>query len=593
MADANSHLGSKLGPRVAALVSDATVATRQALFDTEHRLRVLSARTVVDWMGLELGQVMAPLTDPILKRRVLPPDVQRVMENITSGRNQWQALAGMAFGASGASSALGTIMSNYLAPTTYAAVGADPLLVPGVGEVAQLVARGRIPQDVGREAAAWQGIDASWFDALTAASATYPDLTSLIQLWRQGRIGEGEIADTLHAAGFPEHWAALLPDLAKAPLSVADAALAVLRGTIDLGRAEEVARLNGVDTDDLRVIIDNTGDAPAVEELLGLWRRGAIDDATLERGIRQSRLRDEWIPTIKQLGIVPPSPGEALDALLKGQTDEGTARSRYEHAGGDPTWFQTAYATAGSSPTPTELGVLANRGIIPWDGLGQQTVSFEQGFHEGQWRNKWEHVYRSLAVYLPPPRTITAMVNEGSLSHTEALDLLQKSGLSASLAAAYLTSGSAQKTAKHKELAAGEVELLYEGKAIDQATATGMLALLGYDEHEAAFILELADLRRVRKFLEQAIGTVHTEYTNHTIDRATASGQLDALQVPSGQRDDLLQLWDGERAIRSKRLTQAEIRSARKKDIIDDATALAKLVQLGYPEDDAAILIQL
>lgn len=593
MTDPKATLGARLGPRLAGLMSDATVATKRALMDTEHQLRVMSARTVVDWMGLELGQVMAPLTDPILKRNVLPPEVQRVMENITSGKNQWQALAGMAFGASGASSTLGTIMSNYLAPLTYDAVRADPLLVPAVGELSQLVARHLIPLDAAKYAAGGQGIDGTWFDALVQASITWPDLTSMIQLWRQGVIGEGQIVDVLQAAGFATEWADRLPHLARQPLSVADAALAVLRGSIDMGRAEDVARLNGVDTDDLTVIIDNTGEPPAVEELLGLWRRGAIDDATLERGIRQSRLRDEWIPTVKQLGVIPPSPGEALDALLKGQTDEGTARSRYTQAGGDPSWFQTAYATAGSSPTPDQLGVLANRGIIPWDGLGQQVTSFAQGFHEGQWRNKWEAVYRELAVYLPPPRTVTAMLNEGSLTRPEAIDLLQKQGLSAKLAEAYVSSGSSQKTAKHKELAVGEVTQLYADKAIDEATATGMLKLLGYDQDEAGFILELSGLQRLRKFLEAAIGTVHTEYTNHTIDRATAGGQLDSLQIPSAQRDDLLALWDGERRIRSKRLTQAEIRSAFKKGIIDEAKALEKLEGLGYPADDAAILIQL
>lgn len=593
MADVSSLLGAKLGPRLAGLMSDATVATKQALFDTEHRLRVASTRTIVDWMGLELGSIMAPITDHVLKQNVLPPEVQRVMENITSGRNQWQALAGVAFGMSGVPNSLGTIMSNYLAPFTYETVGASPLLVPGVGELAQLVARHIIDPGSGREAAAWQGIGSRWFDALAEGSIVWPDATTLLELWRRGVIGAGQITEVLRAAGYADPWPDHLLTLARTPLSVADAALAVLRGAIDLGRAQDIAKENGVDTGDLDVLIANTGEPPALEAMLSLWRRGAIDDATLERGIRQSRVRDEWIPTVKQLGVIPPSPGEVLDSLLKGQTDETTARSRYQQSGGDPSWFTTAFATAGASPTPVELGTLANRGIIPWDGTGQQATSFEQGFHEGQWRNKWQAAFRELAVYLPPPRTVTAMVNEGSLTRAEAIDLLQKQGLSAQLAAAYVNSASHQKTAKHRELAVGEVTALYADQAIDRPTAEGMLAALHYDPEEAGFILELAGLQRVRKFLEQAISTVHTEYTNHTIDRATASGQLDALQVPAGQRDQLLALWTGERQIRTRRLTQAQVHAAFKKGIIDEAEAIRRFMQLGYPADDAAILIQL
>lgn len=593
MGDAQSHLGAKLGPRLAGLMSDATVATRRALFDTEHTLRVASARTVVDWMGLELGQVMGPLTDPILKRKVLPPDVQKVMENITSGKNQWQALAGMAFGSSGVSGTLGTIMSNYLAPTSYAAVGADPLLVPGVSELVQLAARG--VGDYGGKvlAARWQGINENWFEQLVTAARTQPDLTTMIELWRRHQIGAGEIVTSLQLAGFTETWARHLLTLAKVPLSPAEAALAVVRGVLTLDQAQEAAAQSGVDVDDLGVMVANTGDAPAVEELLSLWRRGHVDDATLERGIRQSRLRDEWIPTIKQLGVMPPSPAEVLESLVKGQTDRATAQRRYTEAGGDPTWFETALTTAGASPSPVELGTLAKRGIIPWDGEGPDVVSFRQGFLEGHWRNKWEPAFRSLAEYLPPPRTITAMVHEGSITRERALVMLQQTGLSAELAAAYVSSGSHQKTAKHRELAATEVETLYEDKAIDRGKAVALLEALGYDEHEAGLLLYLADVRRYRKFVEQAIGRVHTEYTAHHIDRSTASAELDRVGVPSAQRDDLLKLWAGEREIRTKTLTWAQVHTALKKEVITEEEAIRRAIELGYTEKDAKILVQI
>lgn len=593
MGDLTGQLGVKLGPRLAQLMAQATIATRQQMMDLEHRIRVESSRTVVDWMGLELGQIMAPLTDPILKSGTLPPAVQKVMENITSGKNQWQALAGMAFGSSGVSSTLSTIMSNYLAPTVYAAVGAAPALVPDIATLAQLAARGRVSYGHAEGAAAGLGINAGWFSSMVEASRVYPDLQTMIELWRKGVIGGGQITEVLQASGFPEDWASAVLRTAEVPLSVADAALAVLRGNLDMGTAQEVARLNGVSTSDLQVVIDNTGEPPALEALLQLWRRGVIGDDVLERGIRQSRVRDEWIPQIKQLGVAPPSAGEVLDALVKGQTDRATAERRWREGGGDPTWFDTAFHTAGASPTPDQLGVLANRGIIPWTGLGPDAVSFEQGFHEGQWRDKWQAAFRELATYLPPPRTVTAMFHEGSLTREEALSLLQKTGLSPELAAGYVNSGSSQKLAKHKELAVGEITALYADKAIDHDAAASMLQVLGYDQHEAEFVLEIADLARIRKFTEQAIGTVKTEYTNHTIDRAAASSRLDALQVPAGQRDDLLALWTGDRQIRSKRLTEAQVVRALKKQIIDAPTAIAKLVQLGYPEDDAQILIQL
>ena len=72
---------------------------------------------------------------------------------------------------------------------------------------------------------------------------------------------------------------------------------------------------------------------------------------------------------------------------------------------------------------------MARRGIIPWDGEGAGVVSFRQAFLEGPWRNKWEPYFRSLADYIPPPRTVTAMVREGAMTDADALKWYRAAGL--------------------------------------------------------------------------------------------------------------------------------------------------------------------
>lgn len=593
MAGRDQALGSKLGPRLAQLMAQATIATKQGLADTEHRLRVNSTRTIVDWAGVEFSQIMGPLLDPVLRQNVLPPNVQKVLENITSGRNQWQAFAGVAFGLSGAPGMMGTIMNNFLAPYAYAAVYADPHLIPDIGTLATINAHNAMTGEILVKSARELGYSEQWFQALTLAAQSVPDITTLIELRRRNLVDDGQVADTLRRAGFDELWVETLPSLGEVPLSVPDAALALLRGSISEARARQVADLNGISHDDLGVIVDNTGEPPAVEELLGLWRRGAIGEAELERGIRQSRVRNEWIPAVKQLGIIPPSPADALDAYLKGQIGEGTAKQRFEQAGGDPSWFQTAYDAAGEAPTPVEAGEMANRGLIPWTGTGPGVVSFEQAFLEGPWRNKWLKPFRAVVEYLPPPRTVTALLNEGAITVAEAQDLLQKTGLTPELAKAYTLESSHTKTRKQRDLTVSQIETLYRDQAIDQATATAMLVSLGYDDTEAAFIVTTVDFQRISTALSQAVGAVHTAYTNHRIDRATASGQLDGLQVPAGQRDQLLTVWANERATRVRVLTEAQVHAAFKKGILDQDGAMTRLVQMGYSDQDAAILLQL
>lgn len=591
MVGISSDLGAKLGPRLSQLMAHGATAAFSSRLPLEHQLRVNSTRTIVDWMGAEFGQVMSPFADKVLRRGDIDPDVARVLKNMTSGANQWQALAGIAWGASGVTSMLGTIMSNYLAPLTYQTVGKDPLLVPAPDILAQLLARGIISESDYAYGMSGQGFDANWQSALYNAALNYPDQATLLQMVRLGLISEQELIDTMGRGGFTSFYATRTAQMLYLPLSPADAALATLRGAMDQQTAYDIGRKNGVSEGDMDVLIANTGEPPATDALLMLWRRGQIDDATLERGIRQSRVRDEWIPQIKQLGVMPPSPAEIIDSLVTGQTDQATARRRYQEAGGDPTWFETAWHTGGEAPTPNELAVLANRGLIPWKGTGADVVSYEQGFKESRFKDKYEPYFRQLHVYLPPPRTVTALLNSGAIDKAEATKLLLEQGLDAALVAAYVDDSHRQKTVKQRELAVSEIELLYQERAITLQDATDTLTGLGYDADDAAFILQIADLQRLRKYTDAVITAVHSKYTHHMIDRSTASSDLDKVGIAAEQRDALLALWDIEASATVKRLTEAQIVSAAKKGIITAAEALAMLTDQGYPQLDATLLL--
>lgn len=591
MANRADLLGAKLGPRIADLMAQGTITARKGLHHVEHDVRVHANKTIIHWMGHEFGNVMAPLTDEILRTKDMPPQVKQALTNMTSGRHQWQALAGMAFGGSGVMNALGTIMNNYLGPLIYETVGKEPVLVPDTGTVTGLMARNLIPTGLWSYAMQGQGINLTWAEAMMEGVRPQPDLGTLTQLLRMGLLTPDRVQEYLVHAGFAQETALNMIAAQVVPLSVADAALATLRGNISLADAQHVAHLNGVSNADLDVMVGNTGEPPALEALLQLWRRGVVGDALLERGIRQSRVRDEWIPTIKQLGITPPSPAEIINSLVTGQTSQGEAQTRWQQAGGDPTWFQTAYHTGGEAPSPGQLGELANRGVIPWTGTGSTTVSYEQGFAESRFKNKYLPYYKELAVYLPPPRTVTALLNSGAITRDKAQHLLMDVGMPADLAAAYTIESHKVKTAKQRELAVTQIESLYMDRAWTRVEAEKAIVGLGYDKQDADFILHIADVARERRYTEAVISTVHSRYTHHVIDRSVASSDLDKILTDTGERDALLALWDMERSVQIRKLTEAQVLKAKKNGIITADDATARLIDMGYSDVDAAILM--
>lgn len=384
------------------------------------------------------------------------------------------------------------------------------------------------------------------------------------------------------------------------PLSPADLADMVNRHFVAMNDAIAYAKQSGIAPSDFARLVDNAGDAPGPDQLAVALRRGLIpesgtgpDSTSFEQGIAEGRLKDKWTPMMRALSVEWPSPTDALDALLEGQVDDATGRELYEKFGGAPEYFQMLFDTRGSAPTPVELSEMANRGVIPWDGQGAQVTSYHQGFLEGPWRNKWEEPYRKLAEYRPPLRTITAMVRNGSIDDATALQWYKDLGATDAMAQAQLRDAHATKTQAEKNLAVSTVLSLYQERFIDAGTATNMLEELRYTAQDAAWMLQLEDFKVVQSTLNGAVSRLKALYIARKIDAGTARNALNSMLLPPSHIDQLLQTWDLERQASVKILTPAEIADAVYYQIIDVATGIQELVDLGYTERDAWIRISI
>lgn len=383
-------------------------------------------------------------------------------------------------------------------------------------------------------------------------------------------------------------------------LTPADLANAVVQSFMARGDAAEQAARSGIDGGKFDVLVNLSGDSLAPDALAEALRRGIIpedgsgaDSVSFAQGIREGRLKNKWAHIVKELAVRWPTPADALDALLEGQVSESDARTLYERFGGDPAYFQMLYNTRGNAPTPSEALELANRGIIPWYGTGADKTTYEQAFLEGPWRNKWLKPFVSLGEYLPPPRTVTAMVRGGSLSDDAALDLLIKQGLSKELAAAYITDAHHQKTQTERDLSVTQLLAMYEAGLISGDDATTLLKALNYSDESAGLMLAYKDLQRAISATNSATSRVHALYVAYKIGQDKATNALVALHVPAAQIQDIIATWTLERSINVKVLTAAEIADAWKYDIIDQAEALSELQSLGYTPRDAWIYLSI
>lgn len=374
----------------------------------------------------------------------------------------------------------------------------------------------------------------------------------------------------------------------------------VARSIQTLTQGQGEANKSGVSADRFDLAVSAAQSPIPLSMALDAFNRGLIGQgspdvttASLDGALADAGLRPQWLPIVRQLAVQIPTVAEVMNAWLEGQITEDEARTRYLAAGGDPTWFQTSYDANGEAPTPDMLLELLNRGVIPQDGTGPASVSYQQGFLEGPWRNKWLAPMLALREYYPPPRTITAMYHDGQLSHDQALDYLIKQGLSTDLATAYLAPSKSATATTEKALAKTDILSLYTDGLMTRDKAAAALVALGYPPDEAELLLELQDFRERKTQLTAGVDRVRTLYQSDKLTKAQAVAELAALDVDGATASDLVDTWSVTTAVAVKGLTAAQTVDAWYYQLVTVQDAARMLETLGYDEIDAWLLLSI
>ncbi len=579
-------IGDKLAPKLVRLIADTVIATKKGLFPVEHKLRVKATQDIIDRAGREVAGLMQPHILQVLESPDLSPETRAVLESAASGEHQWQALAGFALSFTGAGATISTVINNDLAPTLRSIIARSPGQIPDAATLATMVAKAVIPESNGRRNIAEAGFDDYWATQLIRLAETIPPPDNLFSLLNRGIIPEQQVHDLLARYGIPPSLIDAIAHLSDQLLAPADAALAVLRGNMSHAEGVKIAKENGVSAADFEVLIGNTGEPPGVMDLLSAFRRGFIDQAELTHGILQSRVRNEWIPTILKMRFQPMTTADAIDATVQNHLSEAEARHIAEQNGLEPSAFDPLRLTAGSPLSKVEMLRLHR--------MGKATVDeVKQALRESRLKDKYIDHALELTTQIPPLFTIRSMLSAGAITDAEAATLLHEDGYQEFVIKAVIKSSHKTKTAKARDLTEGMLSELYQEQAIPAQQFTDHLEHMGYSKAEAAEIREIDDWKIAKANRDNAISKVRAGYVGRKIPEHVASGELDALQVPSNMRDKLLADWDIEIQSTVHLLTGAQIVAAWYIQLFTTEQALAKLVHIGYSAADARTLLEI
>ena len=584
MAD-HSKLGARLGPRIARVVVDAQADHLRTT--GHHRARIEAEAKHLFWRDIskERDVHVSPLLRLLTAHEDHPDEVKRALGFMLGGQGELAGMLASRTLGTAAAQGIGAGLADLLAPINQRIMQERPNLTLAPSDAAQAVAAGIWAFDTGRDEAGRNGINTDRFGILHELAISYPDYATALELHRRGIADDAEVLGWLKRAGYTDIGARELLQLARVILAPPDLALGVLRGNISADDGRRVAAQSGVDAHDFDLLVENTGEPPGLEQLLEAYRRRFIDKARLDRGIRQSRVRNEWTDVVERLRFAPMQTADAVEAVVRNYISPAEGESIAEQNGLEPEHWQTLLLAHGRPPGLGQMLQLWNRGEA-----SEEQVA--QAIRESDVKDKYIGQALHLRYKIPAERLLVTLVKDGSLPVARAHELLQKEGYEADVADAIIKAGTSQRTAGHKQLALATVEQLYEAHAIDEATAAKHIEALGYPASDVPLILRVNDAKRLLRWRDSAIAAVRTGFLGHHTSEAEARAQLSNVGVGAEEIAHLLTLWVIERQAHRRSLTEAQIVHAMRGGHIDAAQAQSRLEGIGYGPNDALFLVE-
>jgi hypothetical protein len=425
-------------------------------------------------------------------------------------------------------------------------------------DAAAAVERGELTFGEAAQEARFNGYNETRFNVLEKLAGLAPSPTDLMTMFRRKVIGADLLTKGLVQGNVRTEWAQYLTQITETLLSPGELANAVVQGVLPESDAAEQAEKDGLPADRFETLVKLAGNPPGAEQLLALWNRKAIGEDDVERGLRQSHLKPEWIGAVKALAKHVPSVSDMVrfatrEAYEGGSELSGTAAelpasfvSDAQRQGLSAADAEHYWASHWHLPSPTQAYQMMHRGLM---GMGDLLELLRVSDYPPFWRDK----LAAIAYHVPGRVDLRRMLEHGVIDearvHKGYLDLGYKEEDAAILTsfAVELAKGSGAGHPVAREATAADLAAEYEGRYITRAEFVDALTDLKYPAKVAAVKADAVDARAVRAARVQAAGGIHTAYKKGNISAGAAAGGLSGLGFTSQQVAGIMSAWTTEK----------------------------------------------
>ena len=395
-------------------------------------------------------------------------------------------------------------------------------------------------------------------------------------------------------------------------LSAAEAAAAVVGGQITPEKGFAYAARSGVPDADFRVMLDTAGTTLAPGQLLDLLNRREIDQTDVERFLRESSLKDKFIPLLLKLRFNLLGASDYIRFAVR-DVFEPDKRSKFtldqdypeilsdklSRIGYSETDARDSWAAHWELPSPTQVYEMLHRGKLP------SGISVEDYLKSADYAPVWRQSLVDIS-YNPITRTDAKRMYKLRGDFDQLVQNFRNNGYNEQDAkdlAEFTREDASLETRQERELLVGPVKTaalaMYKARRISEDQLRTVLANLKYPKETVDRFIADIEFVREADHREDIAAALKSAYVKALRTRDDTIILLRQSGWDGEALDQLLETWDLLRAVTelqphqevTRDLTKAEILSAYAERVIAPETATAQLLALGYDQSETDILL--
>ena len=223
----------------------------------------------------------------------------------------------------------------------------EQLLAPA--DAALAVLRGNMSESAGLEAARRAGVPERDFHIIVGNTGEPLALESLLEAYRRGFVDRARLRRGILQSRVRNEWIDVAEALRFSPMSTADAVEAAVQGHITLTAAKAKAEQNGLEPGDFQALYETAGEPLSRTEMEQLYNRGQVTKAEVDQALRESRVKNKYVPLAFDLHVRLPEARQIIALLTHGAATKAEALDLLHQLGYAPKVAQLLVAggTAG------------------------------------------------------------------------------------------------------------------------------------------------------------------------------------------------------------------------------------------------------